>query len=511
MKRTKRGCAMLAGLVLMGLASLAKAGSGLEAVPCWFVAGDDWPEHACHLMRVPEDHSLPDGRQISFPVLHIRAWQPVSGRQPLLHTGGGGPGYAMGLDDSRSVEWMLNIYAELSFARGRDLVLIDPRGVGLAQPRLACPESVAVVWHYLDKEISNEALMGELVAASGECKLRLQKSGIDLRQYDSLAVAHDIERLRHAMKVSRWNVYGISYGTRYALTLAREYPASIRSLLLDSTVFPDLRYSDKEIRDGVQAFESMLRYCANNDACAIPYNKGEKLLRTLYRSLEENPLRFTITHPLSFEPQAILFDGDFLLDILFSNIYWDSFYLELGDLLKSLQHSNVDLVAPYVRKELVELAKGSMSSGLMSATFCREEYPFVDYDKALSDKARLGYLGQWAAWPVEFGQRECENWALAPSAPIEGQPIVTAIPTLLLHGEMDPVLPVADLDAQMLHFSRAAYLVFPQVAHDVIGSSACAELEAADFIDQPMLVLDEEVLGRQCPEAWAGAKQGLAQ
>lgn len=486
--------ALVSCLIFSGLAQ----GEGLEQVSCWFGEPEEWPEHRCYMMEVPQDHSNPNGPTVKFPVLYVDSPSPVQGQVPVVHTGGGGPGYAMGLAEADSVEWTISNYFELSIARGRDLILLDPRGVGLAEPKLDCPETEQLLWQNLGKDIDDDTIKALYLEESLKCKKRLEASGLNLANFDSLAVARDIELLRKALKIRRWNIYGISYGTRYALTVAREYPESVRALVLDSAVFNNVRYTEEEIADTWKAFDRMLSYCGELDTCGLPYKEGKALLFKLYYELEENPLAFTVTHPETYKPQDILFDGDFMLDILFSNIYWEDFYYGLGELLKSLEHRNPDIIAPYVREELMSIVSQSFSPALMTATYCREEHPFVNYKKALKKQNKYDGIGKWTAWYIEYNQQDCANWNLPPSKAIEGEAISTAIPSLFLHGDLDPVLPVRDLERQIKHFANSQYLIYPDVAHDVVGSSECAELEAADFLDDPVYVLAEDTLGEAC-------------
>jgi alpha-beta hydrolase superfamily lysophospholipase len=67
------------------------------------------------------------------------------------------------------------------------------------------------------------------------------------------------------------------------------------------------------------------------------------------------------------------------------------------------------------------------------------------------------------------------------SPPREGEAIATDVPTLVLHGALDPVLPVEDIEAQLTGFSNVELLTYPDIAHDVVSSSLCAEVAAGEF------------------------------
>ena len=67
-----------------------------------------------------------------------------------------------------------------------------------------------------------------------ECRERLEAEGLDLSAYNSVTSAQDLDNLGRTLGYEQWNLCGVSYGTRLALTAARDTPRGIRSMLLDS-------------------------------------------------------------------------------------------------------------------------------------------------------------------------------------------------------------------------------------------------------------------------------------
>ena len=111
--------------------------------PCWFDVPSDWPTAECGTLHVPEDHLQPGPRMIQLPFVVFRSSDPRRGAVPVVVAGGGGPGGPLGI--GRNAERLIDeslwySYANMSVYGGRDLVLIDNRGVGSSIPRLECPE-----------------------------------------------------------------------------------------------------------------------------------------------------------------------------------------------------------------------------------------------------------------------------------------------------------------------------------------------------------------------------------
>ncbi len=63
---------------------------------------------------------------------------------------------------------------------------------------------------------------------------------MDLSLFDSAASAADVADLGRVLGFEEWNLYGISYGTRLALTVLRDHPENVRSVILDSTYPPSV-------------------------------------------------------------------------------------------------------------------------------------------------------------------------------------------------------------------------------------------------------------------------------
>jgi hypothetical protein len=55
-----------------------------------------------------------------------------------------------------------------------------------------------------------------------------------------------------------------------------------------------------------------------------------------------------------------------------------------------------------------------------------------------------------------------------------------------LHGALDPVLPVEDLDLRMVTFQNSVKLVFDDISHTVVGVHPCGVEVARAFYDSKL-------------------------
>ena len=459
--------------------------AGLVDHPCWFAVDATDITASCHWMFVHESHGNPASPLIGFPVIRLSGGD--SEHPPVLHLGAGGPGSGMPFNAEQiNTTWQNHRY--MSLEAGMDLVLMDPRGVGRAIPRLSCHEWLGTVRDTWREPYSLQREWDIGLAADRRCIARLKQQGVDPGSYNSAAVARDVEALRQAMGVKQWNLYGVSYGSRYALTIARDFPHSVASMVLDGVVFPQLRYEEKGAMASEQAIRRAFAGCVAHPACRADFPDIEERFWQLAERLNEKPLAFTVTDPQTFQQLPVSLTGYRLFAVLFHAAYDESNHPQFPGVVRSLEYGNTDLVAPFVRQYLGYLLNPNDSDVALATHYCYEEYPFLD-----NARLRLASRGYRSVIrdPLLINARSTSAWCDAWLGDVrgpdrEGEPIRTDIPTLLLHGELDPVLPVEDVATQLDTLPNARLLTYPGIAHDVVSSSLCAEVAAGEFFLDPM-------------------------
>ena len=71
--------------------------------------------------------------------------------------------------------------------------------------------------------------LSEILEAKAACRDRLDAAGINLSAYNSAASAADLNDLRQALGYESWNLYGVSYGARLALTATPDAGYQVKS------------------------------------------------------------------------------------------------------------------------------------------------------------------------------------------------------------------------------------------------------------------------------------------
>jgi len=454
----------------------------LEHVECWFEVPEDNILVECHYMHVPQDYANTAGRWIYFPVIKLSDSTQQPAESPILHLGGGGPGSPMGFWPGMEADWIFDRYRGLVTGTARELYIIDPRGVGYGDPSLTCFEYLDMIEGVLAKAGSIEEENRLSAQAYDLCRLRLEQQGVDFSRYHSVAVARDMEALRRQLDIEMWNLYGVSYGTRYAQVMARDYPGSVESMILDAATFPDIKYTERAGADFLRSFERLFNYCEHDSSCSTRLGDIRGRFWALVESLENNPPEFVVPDPYSGQDITVALTGVRFLNAYFNALYDADFYPQLPDIVDSLEHRDLGEFENVLILWLYFIMDRDYGDGAAIAHYCHEEAPFVDIDKTIANLQVLPELiRDVAVQELQATFRQCRRWNIAPAAQLESQPVNTSIPTLFLHGALDPVLPVEDLEHQMSTFTSSATIVFDDISHTIIGLHPCSIEIANNF------------------------------
>src|SRR5207244_9520248 len=143
---------------------------------------------------------------------------------------------------------------------------VDQRGTGYSTSSLKCPETLQLQLNTLDQHFSAADSERMFLQAIGACHDRLAKSGVDLNAFNAIENAGDVHDLIVALGYRQANLYGVSYGTRLALTTMRLFPSVVRGVVLDSVYPPQENRTDLPSA-AQRAFNVLFQGCAADAHC----------------------------------------------------------------------------------------------------------------------------------------------------------------------------------------------------------------------------------------------------
>jgi pimeloyl-ACP methyl ester carboxylesterase len=408
----------------------------------------------------------------------------------------GGPGDGAWLDPDRIGFWW-QFVADNAWVNERDLVLVDQRGTGLTEPRMDCPEAEAAQVHSLAFGLNRTAARAESVKAAAACRARVEKEGHDPLSYTSRDSATDLHDLMAALKLQQWNVYGLSYGTRLALTYARDYPHDVRSLILDSVYLPESAFIEDDAWRTDRAFRMLFDGCRRDPDCDRWYPNLEQRLQTLVEKLNQTPIESEVDLDNGQRTKVVV-TGELLLNYLFQNLYNRSGIETVPQIIDLFEHGSRSAIVSeigYLANLFVD--RPDWGDALSLSVDCHEEVPFADFDKLRRDYLRYPLLKSFAnddSWGAA-----CAKWPMGPIDPLENAPIYSDVPTLLLTGLYDPITPPQYARLAGSRLVNSFYFEFLSAGHDVLSNEPCADELAKQFLDDPVRMPGAACLGQLKP------------
>jgi pimeloyl-ACP methyl ester carboxylesterase len=413
----------------------------------------------CGMLRVPEDRERPSGPQIDLAVAVVPALNRRAAGPPLLVLAGG-PGQGAGA--------MYTGFAS-AFARANrnhDIVLVDQRGTGNSAP-LSCD--------YPDDWQAMSDSLPALRKATLDC---LSKYGDRVRFYTTSAAVADLAAVRKALGYAAIDLYAVSYGTRVAELYMRRYPESVHAVILDGVTYPEQAIGPETPFDAERALELIVNRCGASEDCAAAYPDLKQELDGLRRQYGPQRTSISIDDPRSGVPLKV----EFGRNMLNASLRFLSYGSYQAALLPTMIHRAAQGSLGPLAAETVMTARqvsDQLASGMQNSVICSEDAPF--FAASGVDRAALSrtYLGtDQLDGLVEI----CKLW---PHGPVDSDlhaPLRSAIPTLLLSGEADPVTPPADAERAAQGLLHHRHLVLKGEGHGQ-AATGCVPKLMAEFLD----------------------------
>lgn len=441
----------------------------------------------CGTLTVPEQHANPQGKTIQLGVVIIHSSSERPAPDPLVMLQGGPGGSTIDL-------YGLVMAGDNDIRAERDIVLFDQRGTMYAEPFLNCPESLAMTEATLEQDLSLREENQKSLEAELACKTRLEQEGVNLAAFNSLENAADIEALRLALGYEQINLYGVSYGTLLAQHVMRDYPQSLRSVILDAVVPTQINFVTQVPTTMARAHATLFETCAADPNCRADYPDLEATFFSLVERLNAHPERFRLTDAETGHSFRAVFSGDDLIDTTFLLFYSSDLIPLLPKIITDIDRGNFDALSSLLPLLVFDR---TMSDGMYYSVMCAE-----DADYLMSQIATEGIRPEFVTsnlLQAESFLALCNQWGVSDLGSRVDQPVSSDIPTLVLSGRFDPITPPYFADAAAETLSNSYVYTFPNNGHGAYLSGPCADNLIADFINAPTVTPDSSCI-EQIPD-----------
>jgi pimeloyl-ACP methyl ester carboxylesterase len=428
---------------------------------------DTLPDARCGTVVVPLDRADPRAgtTTVAFAVLPRRDQS-----RPSLGTvvpNPGGPGTSTidqtGKDFAAALAPILD---------RRDLLLIDPRGVGRSDP-IACPALAGAEPVFQGLEEQRRAI--------GDCGRQL---GARHRYYGTAAVADDVDDVRRALGLDRLDLVGVSYGTFLMPVYAQRHPRHVRSIVLAGAYAINVDTSEEvaaaALRRAITLVCERTRECAGTTVLRDLGDLATRLRRTLATVDVEHAGR---THRVVLDEWALA--G--AVSKLYSGRPDTELQLGLARAAAAARTGDLgpirELVRAHLRSQAEVAEAGPRAASIPAnwATSCHDYPRAFDYGDHPAERRRdyerhvrrldpAGFAPfsprAWVTRP-EFDTGACLTWPADPTARTPFPPGIRLpdVPVLVLSGDLDANTPTASARAAAAQFRHARVIEVPGAGH----------------------------------------------
>ena len=471
-------------------------GASFQTAPCPQpnIAGFpdlDFPSDVqCGYLTVLENRAKPDGRRIRIFVMRAPAISATPRPDPIVYLSGG-PGGAGSFEVAFMVKNGLNA--------DREVIFVDQRGTHRAEPRLGCPSWEQLMYEAVSLPFAADSTTAADSAAIKECRDHWAVTGVDLAAYNSTENAADIAELRVALGIDSWNVYGVSYGSKLALTVLRDYPEGIRSVVLDSVSPPTNNIVETWWSAPASSFKAIFAACAAQPACATAYPNLEADFTATVNRLDKKPVVVQAQDETG-SPVTVNIDGfAFAYTLIMTSERSDA--SGIPKMIADMARGDAGAVAAaYLAFRGPPEFVGLGGMGLAMTVFCAEHANLTMEAAALAKaKAALpAFPDRVLRVQPKQGRlfTECPIWNVGMAAPAVSAPIVSDVPVLILEGTFDAATAPEWVDLITPDLRNSQVVAFPFTGHSVLGKSTCAPSIMAAFLDNPTKPVDHACAAR---------------
>ncbi len=419
---------------------------------CFFEIPEDMPENMradiqCATLTVPEDRLKMDSQEIQLAVAIVKTGNAKPKPDPVLVIIGNA-GFGVNLAYA-----LPSIFPDI--AADRDMIVVDQRGTGFSTPSFECPELTSA-YAELNKNTTLKERNDQTIEASTTCAKNLNAAGVNLPAYTTSAMAADMEDLRQVLAINQWNIYTLFNGSRLALTMMRDYPQGIRSVIMDT---PIPLQANPEVEYGTNVAYTLDRFFKDCDADELCYKAYPKVKDTFYKLLDQldaQPVIIDVADLNSGNRYKVTLDSERLITFLLGILYSPdrTGVGEIPRMIYQLQDGKTEAASRLLGG--YDTGFGFQRTAMDQWLNCNEELSFMTQEQVVKANEEIGlHLGKYFNTEAEGSLLACEPWKAPGAQIVENMPVESSIPSLLMAGEYDWIQPPswADWAGKTLHTS----------------------------------------------------------
>jgi len=438
--------------------------------PCDCLFKNDSLKTRCAYLIVPENRNKPTGKTIKLPFIVVESNNPNKQKDPVLYTAGG-PG-ASSLRGVRFIHYR-------QFSKNRDYIAFEQRGTTYAQPCLSCDGISDAIKEAYRK---NQPVDSALVKEAAKCRQKLISAGNDISAYNTIENAADIEDLRRALNIDSLNLMGISYSGGLMLTVLRNYPEHIRSVILDSALPGFVNYEEDAMFSINASFNKVFSNCKRDSTNNPLYANLQQRFQQYFGSIGNKEFSIKYLEKGSTDSITIKYHRSELIDFLMNN-------LQDNGQLKNVPYLITQIITGrqqvYMQKYFDGIFNAGKSNtlGMRYSMYCSEQIHYADQRLINKQNELFPYLAGYRFNDVNHPI--CSCWNVKPVSPVAKTPVYSNVPALLSTGDTDPYCPAFYNDVIHHYMPNSQRVLFTDKTHGPALNTREGDVLIGEFLDHP--------------------------
>ena len=352
-----------------------------------------------------------------------------------------------------------------------DLILVDQKGSGESNPSLDCWE--------IDQGLNKDSISA--------CKNRLSSDGINFSSYQIKEIAEDIAQLRVSLGIKKWNLYGVSFGSRIALELLSIDGDAVNSAVLDSPLPPHVAAYDSLPSGSERAINLALDNCQKIGECNLSLLNQEiyecshtenllsECLGALLGRLNRNPILFS-----GPEGNITIDDSTFAFELVRTLAHPDGKNVVPKAVMLALDGRMAESMQSLLEINVNGYSKGdALSEGVQFSSECLDELP----KNNPSIEKYSTPLASALSKREETLQEICAIWTPGEAPMKKHDPESFRTETLILSGLLDPITPASWSLKAKESLPNAILIQRENWTHAPSLSEECAKELVYEFFD----------------------------
>ncbi|MEM9386621.1 MAG: alpha/beta fold hydrolase [Pseudomonadota bacterium] len=439
---------------------MATAAPALKQVAVELDSGESITLEEGHI-DVPENRADENARTISIGFRRVPALAGTQGAPTFLLAGGPGSSYNQQLEDGGYLQEDKARLIRLFQPHG-DVIIVDLRGGYLSTPHAECT-GPRQKW----RVIKTQAQFLDLWQASAAaCREKLLDEGFDLDGYTVLEAAADVLAVADALGYDQLGLFGISFGSHWAITLARVAPTRISHMIISG-----VEGLDETVDDPIATTAALERIAGSARGAWNGAHGFDNPLQAATGLIETPPRERPVSRGLTpYELGTSLRGGlDYSLTKRRHMTDWPAEYAKL---LKGA------FFMTQARRLLISWNIGKGWGPAALGTFDCTSW----ISDARAERLRQGQ--QPFASDLATYEAYCRGWQITPLPAWFREPFQSPVRALFIHGNWDTATPIENAYAAFPNFPNASLTVVERGSHAAFHEALVADPQLAIAIGE---------------------------